>query len=105
MFYLPSNQNILAIQKIILYMSTREILQNTEDDFLFLIKNNQNLSTKTLKIPDEYPGKNIDFIFSHDKLSKTFIKIYSKENIYFPQDKFSLEEFLRKKSSGNCKKL
>ena len=74
----------------------QEILQNTEDDFLFLIKNNQNLSTKTLKIPDEYPGKNIDFIFSHDKLSKTFIKIYSKENIYFPQDKFSLEEFLEK---------
>ncbi len=74
----------------------QEILQNTEDDFLFLIKNNQNLSTKTLEIPDEYPGKNIDFIFSQDKLSKTFIKIYSKENIYFPQDQFSLENFLEK---------
>ncbi len=83
----------------------REILQNTEDDFLFLTKNNHDSSTKSLKIPDEYPGKNIDFIFSFDKLSKDLTKIYCKENVNLPHSQIVLESFLEKNPLGNCKKL
>ena len=80
----------------------REILQNTEDDFLFLLKNNKDLSIKIKEFPAEYPGKNIDFIFFNSP-SNSLNKIFCKKDLKLPQDELTLESFLEKNPAAMIK--
>lgn len=73
----------------------REILQNTDDDFLFLIKNGKEPSAK-IRLPDQYMGKNIDFIFESNNQFNSLEPIYYNDNIDLPKSEFSLESFLAK---------
>jgi signal transduction histidine kinase/CheY-like chemotaxis protein len=67
----------------------REAIDNTEEDFLYLLKNgiNQKFSSQQLF------EKNIDFILKANP-SKFIINKTYKENVYVPDKLFSLEEFI-----------
>ena len=67
----------------------REAIDNTEEDFLYLLKNgiNQKFSSQQLF------EKNIDFILKANP-SKLIINKTYKENVYVPDKLFSLEEFI-----------
>src|ERR1035437_6138647 len=67
----------------------REAIDNTEEDFLYLLKNgiNQKLSSQQLT------EKNIDFILKTNSSKFITNKTY-KENVYVPDKTFSLEEFI-----------
>ena len=67
----------------------RESIDNTEQDFLYLLKNgiNQKFSSQQLF------EKNIDFIFKTNPSTVIINKSY-KENVYVPDKIFSLEKFL-----------
>ena len=64
-----------------------EMLQDTEDDFLYFI----NKSPATPTLANE---KNIDFILEAAKSSDLLIKRYSKEIISIPEKSFSVNEFI-----------
>ncbi len=81
----------------------REILQNSEDDFIFLIKNNGGLSEKIQKLPEQYPGKNIDFIIESNLNSDSLKTVYYKEDVNIPKNEFSLKTFLEKNPSAAIK--
>ncbi len=81
----------------------RETLQNSEDDFLFLINNNEKFAGKFQKLPEQYPGKNIDFIFESNVNSNILNPIYYKEDVNIPKSEFSLESFLEKNPSAVIK--
>jgi signal transduction histidine kinase/CheY-like chemotaxis protein/HAMP domain-containing protein len=74
----------------------RELVQDTDDDFLYAIKNSTNLSVSLNE-------KNIDFIFEASK-SGNLIKQYSKDFVYIPQKSFSVEEFISNNPSAIVKK-
>jgi signal transduction histidine kinase/DNA-binding response OmpR family regulator/HAMP domain-containing protein len=67
----------------------RESIDNTEEDFLYLLKNgiNQKFSSEQLF------EKNIDFIFKTNPSNVILNKSY-KENVYLPDKLFSLDKFL-----------
>jgi signal transduction histidine kinase/DNA-binding response OmpR family regulator/HAMP domain-containing protein len=77
-----------------------EILQNTDDDFLLLIKKDRNLFTNNF----QYPEKNIDFIISANSLPNSLKKIYSNEDVNIPQGEFSVENFLEQNPFAVVKK-
>ena len=74
----------------------REILQDTDDDFLYSVKN----SFGKVAQPNE---KNIDFIFEASK-DGNLIRRYSKDFVYIPQKNFSVEEFISNNPSAIVKK-
>ena len=74
----------------------REMLQDTDDDFLYSLKNSSNA---TIPVNE----KNIDFIFEASK-SGNLIKQYSKDFVYIPQKNFSVEEFISNNPSAIVKK-
>jgi signal transduction histidine kinase/DNA-binding response OmpR family regulator len=67
----------------------REAIDNTEEDFLYLLKNgiNQKFSSQQLF------EKNIDFVLKANP-SKLIINKSFKENVYIPNKVFSIEEFI-----------
>jgi hypothetical protein len=67
----------------------REAIDNTEEDFLYLLKNgiNQKFSSQQLF------EKNIDFVLKANP-SKLIINKSFKENVYVPNKVFSIEEFI-----------
>jgi signal transduction histidine kinase/DNA-binding response OmpR family regulator/HAMP domain-containing protein len=67
----------------------REAVDNTDDDFLYLVKNgiNQKLSSQQLL------EKNIDFILKTNSSNLIVNKSY-KGNVYVPDKPLSLEEFI-----------
>ena len=71
----------------------REIFQNSEDDFLFLINSSEKLVEKFQKLPKQYPGKNIDFIFESNTDSSYLKTVFSKEEVNIPKNKFSIKDF------------
>ncbi|MEJ2615395.1 MAG: response regulator, partial [Ignavibacteriaceae bacterium] len=81
----------------------REVFQNTEDDFLFLINSNEKLSEKFQKLPEQYPGKNIDFIFESTADSSDLKIVFYKEDVNIPKNKFSIEAFLDKNPAAVIK--
>jgi len=74
----------------------REMLQDTEDDFLYSIKNPSGTSIP----PNE---KNIDFVFEASR-DGNLISRYSKDFVYLPQKKFSVKEFISGNPSAIVKK-
>ncbi len=71
--------------------SYRQSMQETEDNFLFLIKNNKNFVVNNSKLAE----RSIDFIFKADEKSpKSLINISSKSLVYTPDKKIDLKEFL-----------
>src|SRR3989339_560461 len=64
-----------------------EMLQDTEDDFLYFIN-------KSPAIPTLANEKNIDFILEAAKSTDLLIKRYSKEIISIPEKSFSVNEFI-----------
>ena len=81
----------------------REVFQNSEDDFLFLIKNNEKLSEKFQKLSEQYPGKNIDFIFELNKDSNYVKTLFSTEICNIPKNEFSIEDFLERNPAAVVK--
>jgi signal transduction histidine kinase/DNA-binding response OmpR family regulator len=65
----------------------REMMQDTEDDFLYYEK-------KSVSSSLPLNEKNIDFIFENFKGSKILSERYAKEYVYLPNKNFSLNEFL-----------
>jgi signal transduction histidine kinase/DNA-binding response OmpR family regulator len=65
----------------------REMMQDTEDDFLYYEKKSVGSSLPLNE-------KNIDFIFESSKGSKILSERYAKEYVYLPNKSFSLNEFL-----------
>jgi len=68
------------------FYAYREMIQDTEDDFQFYIKNPHSvLSLQSLK--------NIDFVIEGKRNTDYLIPLFSKENILFQKKKFTLEDF------------
>ena len=74
----------------------RDMLQDTEDDFLYSIKNPPGTSIP----PNE---KNIDFVFETSR-DGNLTKQYSKDFVYLPQKNFSIKEFISGNPSAIVKK-
>jgi signal transduction histidine kinase/CheY-like chemotaxis protein/HAMP domain-containing protein len=77
-----------------------EILQNTDDDFLSLIKKDGDLSLNNF----QYPEKNIDFIISENGQTNSLKKIYSSGDVNIPHGEFSVENFLEQNPFAVVKK-
>ncbi len=74
----------------------REMLQDTEDDFLYSIKN-----PSSTEIPQN--EKNIDFVFKASS-DGNLLKKYSKDFVYIPPQNFSIKEFITSNPSAIVKK-
>ena len=71
--------------------SYRQAMQETEDDFLFLINNKKDYVFNNSKLSE----RSIDFIFKADeKFPNNLITISSKNIVYVPDKKLDLKEFL-----------
>ena len=81
----------------------REVFQNSEDDFLFLLNSNEKLTEKFQKLPRQYPGKNIDFIFESTTDSSNLKTIFYKEDVNIPKNEFSIEVFLERNPAAVVK--
>ncbi|MFZ0453763.1 MAG: response regulator [Ignavibacteriaceae bacterium] len=81
----------------------REAFQNSEDDFLFLINSNEKLTEKFQKLPRQYPGKNIDFIFVSSADSSVLKTVFYKEDVNIPKNDFSIEAFLERNPAAVVK--
>jgi signal transduction histidine kinase/DNA-binding response OmpR family regulator/HAMP domain-containing protein len=67
----------------------REAIDNTEEDFLYLLKNGINQKISSPKLIE----KNIDFIFKANPAKFIIYKSYN-EYVYVPDKTFELEEFI-----------
>ncbi len=71
--------------------SYRQAMQETEDDFLFLINNKKDYVFNDSKLSE----RSIDFILKADENSPNYLSIISSKNIvYVPDKKLGLKEFL-----------
>lgn len=70
----------------------REMLQNTEDDFAILVKNNKSFLTSDFQLIN----KNIDFIFETNDTSSTYLrrKVY-KDFVVVSKYNFTINKFLQ----------
>jgi len=68
--------------------SYREMMQDTEDDFQFFIKNSSGISSLQNQ-------QNIDFVFKEQKNTQLLQRWHSKDNTYLTKENFSLEEFFK----------
>ncbi|MDR3609734.1 MAG: response regulator [Ignavibacteriaceae bacterium] len=69
----------------------RESIDNTEDDFLYLLNNGIDQKFTSQQLVE----KNIDFLLKANSSKMIMSKTY-KENVYTPDKFFSLEEFISK---------
>ncbi len=74
-----------------------EMMQDTEDDFQFFIKNSQGVSSLQNQ-------QNIDFVFEEEKSTHLLTGWYSKDNTYLAKKNFSLEEFFKDNPHAVVKK-
>ena len=81
----------------------REALQNSEDDFLFIINSNEKLAENFQKLPEQYPGKNIDFIFESTRNSVYLKKIFYKDDVNIPKNEFSIDAVLERNPAAVVK--
>ena len=71
--------------------SYRQAMQETEDNFLFLINNKKDYVINNSKLSE----RSIDFIFKADeKFPNNLINISSKNLVYVPDKKIDIKEFL-----------